>query len=214
MTDTPLPAPEGTQAALIAAGLHLFGRNGFAATSTRDLAARAGANVASIAYHFGGKEGLRHACLKEVARRMRAVLSGADSIPGTPEAAARQLEGMLRALVVFLTTAKESADLVAFMLREIAEAGPGLADVYQDLIEPRHRAVCALWAAATGQEPESEDVRISVFAFIGQAIYFRIGRPIVERRLGWSEIGPAEAEKIADRLTLHLRAILAERPAP
>ncbi|MCV2867149.1 CerR family C-terminal domain-containing protein [Defluviimonas sp. WL0002] len=207
-------APQGTQAALIAAGLHLFGQHGFAATSTRDLAARAGTNVASIAYHFGGKEGLRRACLREVARRMQSVLSGADRVPDTPEAAARQLETMLRALVFFLTTAREAADLVGFMLREIGEDGPALDEIYQTLIEPRHRAVCTLWARATGQDPDSEEVRISVFAFIGQAIYFRIGRPIVERRMGWAAIGPAEAQKIVDRLTQHLRAILAERHAP
>ena len=51
-----------TRAALIAAGLRLFGEKGFDATSTRDIAAAANTNIASIAYHFGGKEGLRLAC--------------------------------------------------------------------------------------------------------------------------------------------------------
>ena len=97
------------------------------------------------------------------------------------------------------------------MLREVGENGPALAEICATLIEPRHRAVCALWAAATGQEAESEDVRLSVFAFLGQAIYFRIARPIVERRLGWGQIGPDEANRIADRLVLNLRAQLSER---
>ena len=47
-----------TRQALIAAGLHLFGHQGYAATSTRELAGRAQTNIASIAYHFGGKSGL------------------------------------------------------------------------------------------------------------------------------------------------------------
>jgi AcrR family transcriptional regulator len=207
----PSTAPEGTQAALIAAGLHLFGRHGFAGTSTRDIAARAGTNVASIAYHFGGKEGLRLACAREVVRRLGTVISAPDAQALSPDAARRQLEMTLRALVLFLTTAEDSADLVAFMLREVGENGPALAEIYATLIEPRHRAVCALWAAATGQEAESEDVRLSVFAFLGQAIYFRIARPIVERRLGWGRVGPEEAGRIADRLVLNLRAQLSER---
>ncbi len=210
MTISP-DAPEGTQAALIAAGLHLFGRHGFAGTSTRDIAAGAGTNVASIAYHFGGKEGLRLACAREVVRRLGTVMPAQDAQALSPETARRQLEATLRALVLFLTTAEDSADLVAFMLREVGENGPALAEIYAMLIEPRHRTACALWAAATGQEAESEEVRLSVFAFLGQAIYFRIARPIVERRLGWERIGPEEACRIADRLVLNLRAQLSER---
>ena len=57
-------SPSGTRADLIAAGLHLFGHDGFAATSTRALAARAGTNVASIAYHFGSKAGLVRAAIE------------------------------------------------------------------------------------------------------------------------------------------------------
>ena len=72
--DTP---PEGTRAALIAAGVALFGSKGFAATSTREIAARAKTNVASIAYHFGGKDGLRQACGAQFAQRLTAVLQQA-----------------------------------------------------------------------------------------------------------------------------------------
>ena len=50
---------DATRLALIRAALDLFGAKGFEAASTRDVAAAAGANLASIAYHFGGKEGLR-----------------------------------------------------------------------------------------------------------------------------------------------------------
>ncbi len=60
-----------TRAALIRVGLDLFGARGFEAASTRAIAAAAGANVAAIAYHFGGKEGLRLACADHVAATIR-----------------------------------------------------------------------------------------------------------------------------------------------
>ncbi len=50
-----------TRAALIQAALRLFGQKGFDGTSTREIATAAGANIGSIAYHFGGKEGLHTA---------------------------------------------------------------------------------------------------------------------------------------------------------
>lgn len=209
MPDTPKP-PDGTAAQLIAAGLKLFGRKGFAATSTREIAAEAGTNVASIAYHFGGKDGLRRACGAEVARRVGSVLGDtAPTPPQSADAAARQMEAMLRAMVAFVAGSRDSDDLTAFMLREVGENGPVLDAVYGTMIEPMHRRFCALWAAATGREAESETTRLIVFSLIGQVLYFRVGRPIVTRRMGWGTLGPVEAARVADILAANLHSILA-----
>lgn len=54
---------EETRQRFLDAALSLFAEHGFAGTSTRMLATAAGSNVASLAYHFGGKEGLYEACL-------------------------------------------------------------------------------------------------------------------------------------------------------
>ncbi len=205
--------PEGTRATLIAAGLHLFGRHGFAGTSTRDLAARAGTNVASIAYHFGGKAGLHMACANELARRIRVVIGApVPPPPMTPAEAAGRLEAMLRAMVAFLVAAPGADDMVTFILREMAGPSEAIDTIYEALFEPKHRECCALWAMATGADPDSEAVRLAVFAMIGQIVYFRIGRPIVLRRMGWADTGRAEAEAIADVLCRNLRAMLEARP--
>ena len=208
MSDDP-KAPSGTAADLIEAGLNLFGRKGFAATSTREIAAEAKANIASIAYHFGSKEGLRLACAAEVARRVGAVLNAAAlPQPDTPEAAAMQMEMILRAMARFVIASPDAESLIPFMLREVGEDGPVLDTVYAAMIEPMHRRFCALWAIATGREVESEGTKLVVFSMIGQVLYFRIGRPIVARRLGWEDPGLAEAARIADLLAANLRSIL------
>ncbi|MCW3780739.1 CerR family C-terminal domain-containing protein [Defluviimonas salinarum] len=214
MTDAP-KAPEGTAADLLAAALHLFGRQGFAATSTREIAARAGTNVASIAYHFGSKEGLRTACGAEVARRIGTVIAAATSAtPGSAEQAARQMEAILRAMVGFVAGAREAEDVIAFMLREVAEEGAVLDAVYGAMIEPMHRRFCALWAAATGREAEGEATRLMVFSLVGQVLYFRIGRPVVTRRMGWERLGPAEAARIGDLLAANLHSLIARERLP
>ena len=51
-------AADATRLALVMAALKLFGRQGFDGTSTREIATAANANIGSIAYHFGGKDGL------------------------------------------------------------------------------------------------------------------------------------------------------------
>jgi len=59
-----------TRESLLDAGEELFGEHGYAATSLRQLTTAAGANLAAVNYHFGGKEGLAKAVL---ARRIEPI---------------------------------------------------------------------------------------------------------------------------------------------
>ncbi len=209
----PSDAPAGTRAALIAAGLRLFGQKGFAAASTRELAAEAGTNVASIAYHFGGKEGLHAACTEEVARQLSGVVgTPRDHRDLAPDRARSVLVGMVRLIVTFMLTERRAADVVAFVLRELTSGeGRALETLYGGLFEPKHREVCQLWSIASGQRPqdgEREDVRLAVFAAIGQVVYFRIALPIVSRRMGWQRVGAEEAAAVADTIIANLDAAL------
>lgn len=54
----------GTKRSLLDAAEVLFARQGFAATSMREIAAEAGVNLAAAHYHFGGKRGLMEAVLQ------------------------------------------------------------------------------------------------------------------------------------------------------
>lgn len=217
--DTAPPGPDRnpTREALVSAALHLFGQKGYAGASTRAIAAQAGANVAAIAYHFGGKAGLRLACVEAIAHHFDAVLQTQGLIPPADPAAARQmLEGIVRSAVRFMTSGEPAQDVVTFLLREVTEGGPFVDTLFARILEPRHRMLCALWGAATGTEAESEATRLAVFAMMGQVIYFRIGRPMILRRMGWQAIAPEAAERIAAMLvtTLHAALDATERTEP
>ena len=204
------PPPDSqTRASLIAAGLHLFGHKGYDGTSTRELALRAGTNVASIAYHFGGKAGLRAACGRTVGERVSAALaSGAATDDLSPAQAAERIAGMARGMIVLIVAAPEAQDMVAFMLRELTDPGEVADMMYRDVLEPRHRTFCALWARATGRAPEDATVKLAVFAIIGQIFYFRVAQPFVGRRMGWTGIGPDEVGQIADLVLANLHSTL------
>lgn len=209
MNQMPPPAPEGTRGALILAGIRLFGRQGFAATSVRHLAQEAGANIAAIAYHFGGKEGLRLACAEEFGRRMAGAIGTVGlQVEAGPDAAREDLRHIVHIMVGFLLGGPGASEIVPFMLRELAEGGPGVDIVYRSFAEPIHRRLCQLWGRATGTDPDSETVRLAVFALIGQLMYFRIGQSIVQRRMEWASLGPAEIEKITRRIVGNLDAML------
>ena len=208
------PSAGKTRDALIAAGLKLFGDKGFAAASTREIAAEAKANIGSIAYHFGGKAALRDACARHIVETVAKV---ADPVlaqiptPAGPEEAERQFRHAARRMAGFLVAAPEVASFVRFILREIQHPGPAFDILYGGLVEKVHLRLCAVWALASGEDAESDAVKIAVFAMIGQTVYFRIAREAVRRRMGWREIGPAEAGLITATVLDNAMAALAVR---
>ncbi|RUW58106.1 CerR family C-terminal domain-containing protein [Mesorhizobium sp. M7A.F.Ca.US.008.03.1.1] len=207
---------EMTRAALVQAALKLFGRQGFDGTSTREIAAEAQANIGSIAYHFGGKEGLRTAAADFIVETIQTVagpaLGNAQApAPVGPEAAQAQLFAALERMVGFVVASPQAGEIVQFILRELSHPTAALDRIYDGVFEPSHRRLCQLWEQATGEPAESEAARLTVFTLIGQVIYFRIGREAVMRRMGWPDIGAAEAAKVVAVTSGNLKAILAVR---
>ncbi|AZO20774.1 MULTISPECIES: CerR family C-terminal domain-containing protein [unclassified Mesorhizobium] len=205
-----------TRAALVHAALKLFGRQGFDGTSTREIAAEAKANIGSIAYHFGGKEGLRAAAADYIVETIQMIAGQAlgatqATAPSNPEAARAQLFAALERMVGFVVASPQAGEIVQFVLRELSHPTAALDRIYAGVFEPTHRRLCQIWEQATGEPAESEATKLTVFTMIGQVIYFRIGREAVLRRMGWREIGDKEAAKVVAAATDNLRAMLAAR---
>ena len=114
-------------------------------------------------------------------------------------------------MVGFIVARPEAGAFVQFILREMAHPTSALDRIYEGVFAPIHTRLCLLWSRATGEAADSERVRITIFTLIGQVVYFRIGRVAVMRRLGWSEIGEAQAAAIIDVACSNLDAILAAR---
>jgi AcrR family transcriptional regulator len=207
---------EQTRLALIHAALRLFGTKGYDGTSTREIAAAAKANIGSIAYHFGGKDGLRAACAEHIVETIRGVAAkvlapGEDAGPLTPDAAQKRIETALDTMVSFIIARPEAGEFVQFLLRELAQPTPALDIIYNGVFVPVHSQLCRVWEAATGEPAESERTRITVFTLIGQVVYFRIGRLAVMRRMGWDNIGAKEAGAIVSVVKDNLAAIIESR---
>jgi AcrR family transcriptional regulator len=215
----PAQTVASTRATLIRVALVLFGSKGFDGTSTREIAATANANIGSIAYHFGGKEGLRIAAADYVADLIRVTTEQAMNASAElaapasrgPEAARAQLTTTLERMVTFIVASPEAGEVVQFVLRELSYPTAALDRIYDGVFEPVHRRLCEIWEQATGEPAESERTRLAVFTMIGQVLYFRIGREAVLRRMGWAAVGTEEAGKLAGVALDNLKAALAAR---
>lgn len=109
-------ASDDTRTRFLTSALSLFAEHGYAGTSTRMLASAAQSNVASLAYHFGGKEGL----YREALGRLHDDLAGAAPSHLT----ATQPRGMAEEVVaVAWRFAKDHRDHIRLLLRHILDQG-------------------------------------------------------------------------------------------
>ncbi len=203
---------EVTRKALIEAAMQLFGERGYEAVSTREIADFAAANIGSIAYHFGGKPGLRLACAEYIMERFRSLFGAGFSgtwQPVSRDEAQKILEIQLEQFGRFMATSGEARMLAAFLVREIMQPGEVFDTVYGQLFRPLHIRFCQIFAAATGLEAESEEVRLAAFTMIGQIVYFRVGRPAILRRMEWDDISDADGDKVIAVLRKNLRGLIA-----
>jgi TetR/AcrR family transcriptional regulator, regulator of cefoperazone and chloramphenicol sensitivity len=209
--DKPLSGADMTRTTLIDAAIRLFGERGYDAVSTRDIADLAAANIGSIAYHFGGKPGLRLACAEHVIANIAATVGPAflrPLPPLTPDQALETIERMMRVFTNFWMVNESSQSFVNFMLREMLVKGEVSELFYSSWMKPMHKRFCELFGIATGRDAGSHAVKIAVFSFIGQVFHFRVGQPLIMRRLEWDELGEREAEHVVEGLVRNTRAIV------
>lgn len=197
---------------LIAAGIELFGRNGFDAASTRDLAQEAGVNIAGIAYHFGGKEGLYTACADHIATLVRQSIGiPAGDPPDSPSAARDAIAAILSTMARLMAATPELETNARFLLREHMDPTPAFDILHDSLLRPVSAHLCRLWSVVTGADPESEETRLTVFGLIGQILIFRVAQTAACRRLGWPAIGARECAAIENMVVAALDALIAQR---
>ena len=143
MTEAPPPRGEETRAALVAAALDLYGDKGYEATSTREIAAAAERQRAMIAYHFGGKEGLRAACADFVAERLRGVFAGGRPTRTPPRPPAPRWPPCCARSSAASSPSEAARPLARFLMREMADPSAAFARVYDAAFAPLHARACA-----------------------------------------------------------------------
>jgi AcrR family transcriptional regulator len=99
---------------LLEAGRSAFAAHGYDGATTRGICAAAGVNVATLAYHFGGKEGLYRAVVDRMYESMLAV-AVPDPLPGDLEARIRCVVGVLWRF------AREHRTDIRLLLRHVLE---------------------------------------------------------------------------------------------
>ena len=164
---------EDTRERILLASQKLFADKGFDATSVRDITTEAGCNVASVNYHFGGKDNLYLEAFRSMLAELREQrLSVLDELmrrappPTLDEFLTSFAEGFINPLV----DDSRGRHFMALVSREMFD--PKLPhDVFvSEFIHPiLERSLTALEAFGPPLDPD--DARLCIMSMVGQLLH-------------------------------------------
>jgi TetR/AcrR family transcriptional regulator, regulator of cefoperazone and chloramphenicol sensitivity len=201
-----------TRTQLIEAALDVFGLFGFEGATTRDIAKRAGANLAAIVYHFGSKEALHLAVAEHVAGKMKqavgtSFMEAANlSTAASPAVAKAMFQQLIATYVDVLIGSTDAERWARFIVREQMQPSTAF-DVMYKIMSGVVEVATRLVATALGTT-ESEETKLRVFAMFGQVLVFRVSQALILRRMGWATIGERERAEIKRVIISHTETIL------
>ena len=205
---------ETTKETLIKAAFFLFAEKGYEGASTREIAARAETNIASINYHFGGKAGLRLACAQAIVGQFKYLRDAPTSIslPDSLQEPQTEFEAAMLRQAVIILGIEQAQPLMRFLLREAHDKGEVFEYVYTHFFDPAFTYFYSLFLKATERddtEVDREELKIAIFSVISMLAYFRIGEPVILRHQNWTAYEEKETNVILHVLQNNIRSIVA-----
>ena len=195
----PAALEEQTRDRLLAAAGEVFAEHGFEGTTVRQICARAGANVASVNYHFRDKMALYLAVLENSIcaaspANIRRLVAEADS----PE---RALTEMIRHILgQMYNKGERDAWHVRIMAHELAHPTTALDLVIQKVIGPNYAAMRGVISRIVGLPPDHDTTRLCAHSVVAQVVHYAHARPVIARL--WPDL-ELTAERI-DQIAAHI----------
>jgi len=195
-----------TRDRVLRAATELFAERGFHGTKVRDIAARAGANVAAGHYHFGSKRDLYVEVLRACFAEVRGTLERSGVQP-TPAALARMshpaLERLIEKRMVVMMgnlLGPPPSAHGTLMLREMLDPSDALPIVVAEFVEPMLRETAAI-VRRLAPGLDEERLRLCVTSIMGQALFYRATLPVTLRVFGLGEsFTPAFIRRLASHI--------------
>jgi AcrR family transcriptional regulator len=162
---------------LLDAALTLFADKGFAKTSTREIALAAQANIASISYYFGDKNGLYHAVFADPRYNPPFVSPDANASPLDIRST---ISLMLGTFVEPLKTGQQIRQCMKLHFREMVEpTGMWQAEIDNN-IKPAHQALAQALCHHLGLKKPDDDIHRLAFEISGLGVMLHVGIDVIQ----------------------------------
>ena len=191
-----------TRERILAAALEVFAERGFAQASTREIAKRARANIASLHYHFGDKADLYRAVFAQPSVRATAEVLGV-----APEEA--PFEAIFRHLIRQFLNGLADGRFPRLFAREQIEPSGLLGDSWIKEIRLTHNLVVGSLVRELRIAAPDKEVHRLAFALMGLPLILDHGRPLVNLIAPELLTEPNWVELTLERLVGYARALIA-----
>jgi len=200
-------ALDQTKVRLLEAAGREFAEKGFEGATVRSISDRAGANLASVNYHFGDKERLYEEAV------LHAHLCASEPVP---EALSEiePAETLRRYIYHFLSNVVALRGETwhhSLMLREMIAPTKASETLVREAIRPRFEQLSDI---LRGICPAADELRIHALAFsvVGQCLHYKMCRPISERLVGAEVFASLDLEYLSDHIARFTLAALGLAP--
>jgi len=193
---------DATSERLLEAATELFARRGFQGTSIRDIAERAGANVASGHYHYGSKKGLYLQVLRRQFANVRSIVDRHGTLPPATvlrRLPRRELSALLAGRVETIIEVMVAPPLQphgALMQREMCDPTDAMPIIVDEFIRPQTAEMQAIVAALIPAAPPAT-VERCVRSVVGQVLFYRFVMPVMLRMIGKPSYPPRFTRALA-----------------
>lgn len=174
-----LTVGDDTRERLLVAAGSVFADRGFGSATVREICQLAGANLAAVNYHFGGKEGLYEAVFSRAASEARARF-GMDAVFDSTGSGADRLEAFVRIMLAKVLGDDATNTHGRLMLREMVEPTPVLGKVVENEIRPFMGHLQGIVRELLGPEAGEDVVRRGCNSVVGQCLFYKHCRPVLE----------------------------------
>jgi len=167
-----------TPVQLVAAATEVFAAAGYRGATVRDICRQAGANVAAVNYHFGGKEGLYEEVLRCGLRRALTLFppDGGVSAGATAE---ERLRGFIRSFLERMVATGPEASHGRLLMREMVDPTPALDAVVAQELRALMDRLAGMVREVLGANVGEEDVALGVASIVGQVVFYHHCRAVI-----------------------------------
>ena len=163
---------------LVLAAMRLFAEQGFARTSTREIALAAGTNIASISYYFGDKAGLYRAAFTEPAPHTRDDIAAVNN----PDATLRESLAVFYAQLLGPLKQGDMARLcMRLWFREMLEPTGLWTEEINNGIKPAHAGLMLVLARHLKLTEVDDDLARLAFSVAGMALHMIVARDVIDQ---------------------------------
>ncbi|HEY8964970.1 MAG TPA: CerR family C-terminal domain-containing protein [Candidatus Methylacidiphilales bacterium] len=198
------------QEKIISAAGEVFAERGFREATVREITRRAGVNVAAVNYYFRDKEELYHCVLRASKAQCSELVD--EDLSGGAEA---RLRAFVLRFVLHLLDPNRPEWHIKVLNQEMMNPTPAIDMLAGELVGPVFHRLCGIVAEIVGDDVPEAELHLMVASILGQCLFHRRSRALIERlapEVCHGEDAPGRiAAHIADFSLAALRSL---RPKP